>query len=257
VGDVLGESLAATAKGATLTRLGRLSDANEATSHASDLARAAHSANGSAQAALGMADIATRRGEFELAAEWLNDAARLYAALRDEPGRATVSLARAILSFEQDGIADARQIFRAVAARAVDLGIPWMELAAHAGAALCTPDGRPPELDARWGRVNELLAAARPDWWFPGRERVDVLAIRVALAAGHVSVAIALFDRAVELADARDVWASCWLVAQVGDALVAEGLPAARATLSVAARRAAECAFAPLAQRLSLLLAAR
>jgi diguanylate cyclase (GGDEF)-like protein/putative nucleotidyltransferase with HDIG domain len=257
VGDVLGESFAAAATGTTLTRMGRLADANEATSHASDLARAAHSASASALAALGMADIAIRRGEFDLAAEWLNDAARLYAALRDEPGRATVSLTRAILSFEQDGIADARQIFRAVAARAVDLGIPWMELAAHAGGALCLPDGRPPELDARWGRVNELLAGAGPDWWFPGRERVDALAIRVALAAGHVSVATGLFEHAVELAEAHDAWACCWLVAQAGDALVAEGLPAARATVSVAARRAAEFAFAPLAQRLSLQLAAR
>ena len=257
VGDVFGESLTATAKGTTLTRLGRLADANDATSHASDLARAAHSASASALAALGMADIAMRRGEFDLAAEWLNDGARLYAALRDEPGRVTVSLARAALAFEQDGIADARQMFRTVAAHAVDLGIPWMELAGHAGAALSMPDGRAPELDARWGRVNELLAAAGPDWWFPGRERVDALSIRVALAAGHVSVATGLFEDAVALAEARDTWASCWLVAHVGTALVAEGLPAARATLSVAAKRATEHGFAPLAQRLSLQLAAR
>lgn len=257
VGDVLGESLAATARSVTLARLGRLADANQAGSDASELARTAHSASGSAAAALAMADVAFRRGEFELAGEWLNDGARLYAALRDEPGRAIVSLARGNLSFEQDNLSDARQIFRTVAARAVDLGLPWLELAAHAGSALCLPEGRPPELDARWGRINELLAAARPDWWFPGRERVDALAVRVALAAGHTSVAAGLFEHAVQLAESRDAWASCWLVAQVGDALAAEGLPAAKSTLSIAARRASEFSFAPLAQRLALQLAAR
>ncbi|MFN8580408.1 MAG: hypothetical protein U0163_05435 [Gemmatimonadaceae bacterium] len=203
----------------------------------------------SALAALGMANVAMRRGEYDLANDWVGDASRLYAALRDEPGRVDAGLTRAHILAEEGSIDEARDAYHSVSARAVDLGLPWVELTAHAGASLCDPEGRVSERDSRWRRINELLGSAPADWWFAGRERVDALAIRMALGSGHLSVAFGLFERAVALAEGRDAWATCWLVAQVGQPLVDAGLPAARATILVAARRANEHDFASLVRR--------
>lgn len=254
-GDLRGASAASAAAGTTLTAMGRLSDAEEAFGRAVEQARSAHSAGASAIAAMGMAASVLRAGKFELANEWLGDAQRLFAALRDEPGRVAVSLARAEFHQELGQLPEALDLYQNVAARAVDLGIPWMELSAHAGALLCQGQPGPRERDPRWLRVNELLSAAQADWWFPGRQRVDAASVTMSLAAGHVSVAFGLFERAVELTEGRDLWACCWLVAQVGEVLAAAGVPAARATVSVAARRASDYGFAALAQQLQLQLA--
>lgn len=251
IGDLRGEGLAGAASGSTLAAMGKLHEAHEALTRAVDAGRSSHSASVSALAALGMANVSLRRGEFDLANDWLGDASRLYAALRDEPGRVDAALLRAHLLLEEGSLDEAGEAYHSVAARAVDLGVPWIELTAHAGAALCMPSGRLSERDSRWKRINELLSSSPAEWWFPGRERVDALAVRMALTAGHLSVAFGLFERAVALSENRDTWAACWLVAQVAQPLVDAGLPAARASILVAARRAREHDFLPLAQRLS------
>src|SRR5262249_54345564 len=157
--------------------------------------RFSHSASASMCAALALADLSVRRGDYAVAADWLGDATRLASTLRDEPGRLAAMLSQAHLLRLQGETAEAVSLYDTTAGRARELGRPATEIAALAGAVLLLTsigDG-----GARWERVSELLAGARPDWWFPGRELVDAVSVRVTLAAGHISVAFELFGQAV------------------------------------------------------------
>jgi len=61
------------------------------------------------------------------------------------------------------------------------------------------------------------LVATQSDW-FQGRELVEALAIHLALIDGK-DEACELFERALALAEASDVYGASWLIAQFGVAL--------------------------------------
>jgi hypothetical protein len=104
--------------------------------------------------------------------------------------------------------------------------------------------------DARWTRVNELIAGARPDWWFPGREMFDALTVHMAVLAGHSGVAYDLFSTAANATMHRDAWAAVWLTAECADVLDEAGFPAVKATTSVAVRRGEAMGFRGIVERL-------
>jgi hypothetical protein len=95
------------------------------------------------------------------------------------------------------------------------------------------------------------VAEARPDWWFAGRELVDAFAVRMALAAGHPSVAHDLFQRAARRLDGVDAFGSAWLVAECGQELQRAGLRSVERTRLEAADRARRLGFRALAGQLS------
>jgi len=124
-------------------------------------------------------------------------------------------------------------------------------MTALAGAALTNGGPTSPSAQARWQRANELIAAATPDWWFPGRELVDAVALQTALGAGHSGAAFDHFARALRRFEAVDPYAGAWLVAECANGLEQAGLPAIAVTRRLASERAQALAFGPLLDRLA------
>jgi hypothetical protein len=133
--------------------------------------------------------------------------------------------------------------FDAVARRARELDLAWMELAAISGAALSNGGPASEASRRRWERATELVGDARPEWWFPGRELADAFAVQVALASGHPSVANDIFARAVHRLGALDAYGSLWLVAECAPALTRAGWHSAERALVDATQRARRLGF--------------
>jgi diguanylate cyclase (GGDEF)-like protein/putative nucleotidyltransferase with HDIG domain len=214
-------------------------------------ARASHHAPLAALVSRSLGILRARQGNFDEARHWLGDAERLFTTMEDEPARVLTLLAGAVALRDAGARERAYAQFDAVARRARDLEIPWMELVATAGAALSNGGADAEGTQARWKRTTELVAEARPDWWFAGRELVDAFAVRMALAAGHPSVAHDLFQRAARRLDGVDAFGSAWLVAECGQELQRAGLRSVERTRLEAADRARRLGFRALAGQLS------
>jgi len=232
-------------------RAGHFAHAEEFLGVALDEARSAHSAPLAARVSRSLGELRARQGLFGEAAQWLGDAERICTALGDVPGQLRTSLVAAHLARDHGERERAHLLYDGAAARARELDVNWIELTALAGAALTNGGPDAPETWARWDRASELLAAAQPDWWFPGRELVDGLALQIALGAGHSGAAFDLFARSLRRLDAVDPYAGAWLVAECSDGLERAGLPAIAVTRRLALERAQALDFGALEARLA------
>ncbi|HEX5631670.1 MAG TPA: hypothetical protein VFX50_00510, partial [Gemmatimonadales bacterium] len=213
VGARLPEARARLALGEALVRRGLLSQAGEALGEALEGARSTHSAPVAAEVSRALGELRNREGKGAEGEEWLGDADRLFATLRDEPQRLRTLLSQAHsarLGGERDA---AHELYHAAADRARVLEVPWIELTSLAGAILTNGGPASEETGRRWRRAGELIADSRSDWWFPGRELVDAVAIRMALHAGEGDVAAGILAHATRAIDAVDPAAAAWLVA--------------------------------------------
>ncbi|MEO7964979.1 MAG: hypothetical protein ABIT38_13835, partial [Gemmatimonadaceae bacterium] len=249
-GDRLSEARSRLSLGDALFHAGDFANASESLSDALQQAREAHSAPVAAAASRSLGELRARQGELHEAIQWLGDADRLFTALRDEPQRLRTQLARAHVARDEGDRAAAYALYDEASERAHELDVPWIELTALAGAALNNGGPTADSTRARWRRANEILAGARPDWWYPGREMIDALGVRIALNSGHESVAFDLFNNAEQTLDAVDPFASAWLVAECGETLRDAGLPSIATSHRIAAERPTELSFAPLTPRL-------
>lgn len=238
-GDRLTEARARLSLGEAFFHAGELTQASDALAGALEQAREAHSAPVAAAASRSLGELRARQGELHEAIQWLGDADRLFTALRDEPQRLRTQLARAHVARNEGDRATAHALYDAASERARELDVAWIELTALAGAALNNGGPTADSTRGRWRRANEILASARPDWWYPGREMLDALAVRIALGAGHESVAIDLFTNAERTLDSVDPFASAWLFSECGESLREVGLPSRAMTRRLPADRSA------------------
>ena len=208
-----------------------------------DQARASHHAPLAALVSRSFGELRARQGNFEEARQWLGDAERLFTTMEDEPDRLHTLLAGAMVRRYAGERDMAHAQFDAVARRARDLDFAWMELTATAGAALCNGGPGAPSSQKRWERIGELVSDAPADWWFVGREMVDALAVRMALAGGHAGVAHDLFQSAAHRLNATDAFAGTWFVAECGPELQRAGVGSVDRSLSEAADRARRLGF--------------
>lgn len=247
LGDAGGEARAMHVLGDALARQTPGEGSDEVLSAALERARDTHNAPVAAAISRSLGELRARQGRFDEAHQWLGDAERLATTMEDEPQRLRTLLASAAALRDAGHRDEAWQRFDLAARRGREIDIPWIELVAHAGAALT--NGGPDSEGSleRWARSSELVAEARADWWFPGREQVDAFAIRMALAGGHTSVAHDLFSRASHRLEMRDPYGSAWLVAQCASDLERLGVRTAGQARATAAERARIFGFAQLA----------
>jgi hypothetical protein len=59
----------------------------------------------------------------------------------------------------------------------------------------------------------EQVLAARPDWWFQGRELFESLVIRMAVHDGDLATAEQSFHAAVTRLEMMEVYSAAWMVA--------------------------------------------
>jgi tetratricopeptide (TPR) repeat protein len=251
LGDAWGEARAMHILGDALARQTPGDTADDTLTAALERARDTHNAPVAAGVSRSLGELRARQGRFDEAHQWLGDAERLSTTMEDEPQRVRTLLAGAVALRDAGDRANAMVRFDHAARRARELDIPWIELVAHAGAAMLNGGPDSDTARARWTRTSELVADARPDWWFPGREQVDAFAIRMALAGGHTSVAHDLFLKSSRRLETLDPYGSAWLAAECATELERVGLQTAVAARVAAAERAKSFGFARLAAALS------
>jgi hypothetical protein len=140
--------------------------------------------------------------------------------------------------------------FESVAISARELGRGWLEAAALAAAALTRIALQHAGAEGYAERANEIVGQFADERWFPGREYVEALNIRLTLLGGYTGLAWDTFVRAAQTLERRDVYAACWLAAEVAPALSQEGITAVGQTVAHLRNRAQRHGFALLVPRL-------
>jgi tetratricopeptide (TPR) repeat protein len=246
-GDEWGMSRAALALGDALLRSGSSQVADAALTGALESARGTHNAPVAAAASRSLGELRARQGRFDEALQWLGDAERLFTTMADAPDRARTLYTTALVHRMRGNREEACALFDAAARQGRELDVAWLEMAAAAGAALSNGGVNGEAARSRWTRISELIADARPDWWFPGREFVDALAVRMALSSGHAGVAYELFQRSGRRYEGVDPYALLWLVEEAGPALESAGLRNATLARENVARLARQLGYTPAA----------
>jgi tetratricopeptide (TPR) repeat protein len=246
-GDPWGATRAALALGDALLRSASSQAADDALTAALERARHVRNAPLAAAASRSLGELRARQGRFDEALQWLGDSERLFTTMADAPDRARTLFTTALVHRMRGDRQEAHALFDTAARHGKSLDLVWLEMAANAGAALSNGGPGADGTRQRWTRVSELVADARPDWWFPGRELVDALSVRMALAAGHAGFAYELFQRSGRRYEAVDPYALLWLVAEAGSALEGAGLTNAAQYSDNVARLARQLGYTPAA----------
>jgi diguanylate cyclase (GGDEF)-like protein len=249
-GDRRAQSRCALEQSAAHMRSGYLAEARSGIIKAADLGRAAHSVVSCGNSALRMAELHLRAGEISQAREQLEDAKRLFASVRDQPRRGLAAFVEAQLLREARDPQGAAAAFESIAMAARELGRPWLEAAALGAAALSRMALEQAGADGYAERANEIVGQLSETHWFPGREFVDALNIRLALVGGHAGLACDTFVRTAQWLERRDVYAACWLAAEVAPALLREGITAVKETVDHLRNRAERHGFVLIAHRI-------
>ena len=251
LGDKHGLTRCWLATGDAHANVGRLTAAREALEVALDTARQAHAPDLAAIATFALGTLDLKAGALARARERLEESLRLFTTVRDEAKRAVVLLTCGHVAREDGRLADANTAYESASARANELGDEVVEMAAEAGAGLVALDqGDADTAESRLRRADELLAAAASHAWFPGRELVDALAIRLAASAGHAGMAADRFESAFGLAEPNDAFAATTLVAECAPALITMGLRSVGPTIERVRYAAVASGFDRLAAKL-------
>ena len=256
--DVYGQVRCDINIGVTCSRLGDAQRAETAYARALSRGRDAHSPDLAGIAALNLGVLSMKRGRYDFARARMTEALDLFARIRSETHRVAALYNLAHLAREEGKPAEARDAYMAVAALARELGLSEIELGASAGAGLTALEiGAVHE--ARSLRDATLVRIrVREDVWFTGRELVEALAIRLALAAGDTTEALGRFRGALSLVESRDAYGAAWLLAACAPLLFprvdVEDRDALRTSARFYTRRADALGFLPLSARFALLL---
>jgi len=220
--DRVGQARCSINLGIAHARGGDPAEAERAYVRGLEAARAAHASDLVGLAGLNMGVYYLKSGQMLLAGERFNDALRAFSAGSSEPHRLATLLNLAHLARENGNWDDCAAFYAEVIPLAIRTGHPDVELGARAGAGLAALARE--QISA--AEEEEQLIASRVDartgWWFQGREIVDALRIRMASLRGDVAAAVRLFHESIRAAQAHDLYASAWLVAECASALPAE-----------------------------------
>jgi len=221
-GDALMEARAFLALGVARMRTRDDLAGAEAFRAALRIAMDAHALDIAAGASLNLGVIEMRRGDFTAAHLAFHEALRLYTTLRNNTNRLAALYNLANLESERGDMAAAAPLYRETAALAEQLGTDDIAIGAHAGLGFVAL-----RLHDDAGARAALAAAtrtlgARDGWWFQGRERLEALAIRVAIQDGGRALALARFLAAVERLEAMDVYSATWFVGECGGEVAAD-----------------------------------
>ena len=206
-------------------RNGDMASAEAAFDQALETAQSAQAVDLAGLASLNLGLLHLRRGQLATAGERYDDALERFSESSNETDRLATLFNMAHLAREAEDWGTASTLYEQVMAVASRIGQPDVELGARAGQALAAlaVGARSVAEDAmRWIRAN---VETRPEWWFPGRDLVDALRIRLAAERGDEAHAMRLLNDAVALANRHDVYLGAFLVAECAPALRRAGEP--------------------------------
>jgi diguanylate cyclase (GGDEF)-like protein/putative nucleotidyltransferase with HDIG domain len=251
-GDSLMEARAFLALGVARMRTHDDQAGVEAFRAALRIAMDAHALDIAAGASMNLGVIEMRRGDFTAAHSAFHDALRLYTTLRNNTNQLAALYNLANLESERGDMDAAAPLYRDTAALAEQLGTDDIAIGAHAGIGLVALRQHEPAAARSALAAATRLLAGRDGWWFQGRERLESLAIRIAILDGSRAVALARFLAAVERLEAMDVYSAAWFVGECGGE-VAEDEAEAWAIIGRFGEHSMVQEFVPLAARYTAL----
>lgn len=253
VGDTWGQVRCQLNHGVASSRLGNLAVAERSYRDALAGARGARSPELAGLAALDLGVVLMKRGRYEDARPYLDEALGQFARVHSEANRTAALYNLAHLAREEGRMADASRLYGATVPLARSVGLTDVAVGALGGVGLVALDsGDRAEATAAWSRLETDLDA-QGDAWFQGRELAEILGVRLAIAAGDRSQAYLRFHRALALADAHDPYGAAWLVATCAPLMLAGLAPQLELALADTVRsyatRVESMGLAPLSSR--------
>jgi diguanylate cyclase (GGDEF)-like protein/putative nucleotidyltransferase with HDIG domain len=234
------------------SRAGYSAAAAEAYDMALELGRQAHAPDLTGLASLNLGVLMLKSGEYARSRELLEDALRLFTTVRNEPNRVAALYNLGHLARERGDSEGAVELYDIVADRARDLGMGDIEIGAEAGAGLALLDRDVDAALIRWRRVEAAMPATSETLWFQGRELVEALEVRAALAVEQPSDAVQAFSNALPIVDRHDPYAASWFVAECAMPLARAGLFAVSETVTRYLPRAESAGFSAITARYDL-----
>jgi tetratricopeptide (TPR) repeat protein len=205
---------------------------------------------GTAGINLGVAHL--KCGEFERARELFGEALAIFAAQKSTERQLYALYNLAHLDRERGEDGSARELYDVVLGIARGIGQSDVELGALAGAGLVALRMGAVE-DARESLDDvEARMQARPDW-FQGRELAEALRVRIA-AIDSTNRAVAMFYRALALAETTDFYGAAWLIAECADILDAHDRALLRSSVNRFAPQVESQGYHGMSRRYSELL---
>ena len=252
LGDPRGQAYCHNNLGIVFARRGEIGYAERELMTAITLGRAIAAPDLSGLFTLNLGVICLKRGEFDRARELIGESLAQFAGVKNSEQQLFALLNLAHLDRERGEMATAAELYDAAQSLARRIGHDDVEIGALAGRALAlTALGRTAEAaEATATAVGR--GSAREDW-FPGRELVEALAIRLLCAERRVDAALERFECDLPLAEAADLYSAAWLVAELAPELVPQ-LPSAdrsfaRSALVRYARLAREHGYVQIGER--------
>jgi diguanylate cyclase (GGDEF)-like protein len=251
-GDLVGQARCRNNMGIVYSSLGKWQRATQELTTSMSLARSAGTPDhvGTAGINLGVAHL--KCGDLERARELFGEALAIFAAQKSTERQLYALYNLAHLDRERGENGSARELYDVVLGIARGIGQSDVELGAIAGAGLVA---------LRMGAVEDAREAlddvearmqARPDW-FQGRELAEALRVRMT-AMDSTNRAVAMFYRALALAETSDFYGAAWLIAECADMLDAHDRALLRSSVSRFAPQVESQGYHAMSRRYSELL---
>lgn len=183
------------------------------------LARAAGMPDLSGTAALNLGVITQRDGDVARARELYGDALALFAAVKNSELQLYALYNLANLERDTGEYESSAELYEATASLAQRIGQSDVEIGAMAGEGLCLLAlGKLDAVRVHHAEIEQRMANTQG--WFQGRELVDALRVKTAVAEGRVPDAMAAFQKALNEAEEYDIYSVAWLTAACADLLM-------------------------------------
>jgi tetratricopeptide (TPR) repeat protein len=234
--------------GITYQKNGNWAQSEKELTTALTLARAAGMRDPWGAAAINLGVTHMKRGNCEQARDLFGEALAIYSALgyRERQMYALYNLAN--LDCEQSEYATGEELFDIAAAMAEDVGQSDVQIGAIAGRGLArlksgNVDGARASL-----AICEESCNGRGDW-FLGREMLETLKVRIALASGDSAKAVKVFGDSMKLAEGSDEYGAMYLAAECAAELLPHDGNLVRSTAAKHAENCKKVGYSRLAKK--------
>lgn len=253
IGDVRGQVRAYNNLGVTAMAEARLDDAQQAYSHAIDVARAAGIADLWGLAAQNLGVLLQKRGDYDRARELFGDALSLFAAVKHSEYQLVALFNMAHVERELGLWDSAAELYDATIPLAQRIGKFDIEIGATAGVGLCHIElGRVESARGALAFVTAKLSGRVE--WFQGRELCEAFAIRMDVLDGRIDDALSRFDRAITLAEGVDLHVVAWLTVACAEALMVVAPEQVKASIERYRERVAKLGYPEMTRRYEALV---
>ena len=199
-------------------------------------------------AAINLGIMHMKRGNCEQARELFGEALAIFSALghRERQMYALYNLAN--LDCEQSEYGTGEELYDIAAAMAEDVGQSDVQIGAIAGRGLArlangNVDGARASL-----AICEESCNGRGDW-FQGREMLETLKIRMALASGDASKAVKIFGDGMKMAEGSDEYGAMYLAAECASDLMKHDGNLVRSTTEKHAEKCKQVGYSRLSKK--------